>query len=66
MPLAVNTDCTRYLHDRLTLLEEQIATVSRMALTNDLPDAMITESGLKITPLNAAVPDSAQALIDLV
>ncbi len=31
---------------------------------NDLPDAIITESGLKITPLDAAVPDTAQALID--
>ena len=29
-----------------------------------LPDAIITESGLKITPLDAAVPDTAQALID--
>jgi TnpA family transposase len=28
------------------------------------PDAIITESGLKITPLDAAVPDKAQAMID--
>ncbi|MCS6040308.1 hypothetical protein LNP20_30085 [Klebsiella pneumoniae subsp. pneumoniae] len=35
-----------------------------MALANELPDAIITESGLKITPLDAAVPDTAQALID--
>lgn len=35
-----------------------------MAAANDLPDAIITESGLKITPLDAAVPDTAQALID--
>jgi hypothetical protein len=35
-----------------------------MAAANDLPDAIITESGLKITPLDAAVPDAAQALID--
>ncbi|MDA4172173.1 Tn3 family transposase, partial [Escherichia coli] len=26
LPLAVATDCTRYLHDRLTLLETQLAT----------------------------------------
>ena len=38
---------------------------NRMAATNDLPDAIITTaSGLKITPLDAAVPDAAQALID--
>ena len=35
-----------------------------MAAANDLPDAIITESGLKITPLDEAVPEAAQALID--
>ncbi|WP_028455993.1 Tn3 family transposase [Chitinilyticum litopenaei] len=64
LPLAVATDCDQYLHDRLTLLEQQLATVNRLALANELPDAIITESGLKITPLDAAVPDTAQALID--
>jgi TnpA family transposase len=64
LPLAVATDCDQYLRDRLTLLETQLATVNRMALANELPDAIITESGLKITPLDAAVPDTAQALID--
>lgn len=64
LPLAVATDCDQYLHERLTLLETQLTTVNRMALANDLPDAIITESGLKITPLDAAVPDAAQALID--
>ena len=64
LPLAVATDCDQYLHDRLTLLETQLATVNRMALANVLPDAIITESGLKITPLDATVPETAQALID--
>jgi hypothetical protein len=35
-----------------------------MAAANDLPYAIITESGLKIMLLDAAVPDTAQALID--
>ena len=64
LPLAVATDCDQYLHDQLSLVEAQLAIVNRMAVTNDLPDAIITESGLKITPLDAAVPDTAQALID--
>ncbi len=51
LPLAVATDCDQYLHEGLTLLETQLATVNRMAAANDLPDAIITESGLKITPL---------------
>jgi TnpA family transposase len=64
LPLAVNADCALYLDERLEMLEGQLATVNRMALANDLPDAIITESGLKIIPLDAAVPDAAQALID--
>jgi len=64
LPLSVVTDCDQYLHERLLLLEQQLETVNRMAAANDLPDAIITESGLKITPLDAAVPAAAQALID--
>ncbi|WP_026551268.1 Tn3 family transposase, partial [Arthrobacter sp. H20] len=64
LPLVVATDCEQYLHHRLSLLEQQLATVNRMAAANDLPDAIITASGLKITPLDAAVPEAAQALID--
>ena len=64
LPLAVTADCEQYLHDRLSLLGEQLTVVNRMAAAAELPDAIITESGLKITPLDAAVPDAAQALID--
>jgi len=63
LPLAVTIDCDQYLHDRLELLETQLSEVNRMAGANDLPDAMITESGLKITPLDTTVPDTAQSLI---
>ena len=64
LSVAVNSDCNQYLHDRLDLLEEQLATVNRLALANELPDAIITGSGLKITPLDATVPEAAQLLID--
>ena len=64
LPLAIETTCDKYLADRLLLLEQQLETVNRMAAANDLPDAIITESGLKITPLDTVVPDAAQALID--
>jgi len=65
LPLAVDTDCEQYLQSRLTLLEQQLATVNRLAAANELPDAIITTgSGLKVTPLDAAVPDTAQALIE--
>ena len=65
LPLAVATDCDQYLLKRLSLLEQQLARVNRLAAANELPDATITTaSGLKVTPLDAAVPDAAQALID--
>ena len=48
----------------MQLLDEQLATVTRLAKDNELPDAILTESGLKITPLDSAVPDRAQVLID--
>lgn len=64
LPLAVATDCDRYLSERLGQLEQHLTTVDRMAQANNLPDATITSSGLKITPLDAAVPEAAQALVD--
>ncbi|MBG2863642.1 Tn3-like element TnAs1 family transposase, partial [Proteus mirabilis] len=64
LPLAINPNSDQYLEERLQLLDEQLATVARLAKDNELPDAILTESGLKITPLDAAVPDRAQALID--
>jgi TnpA family transposase len=65
VPLTAATDCARYLNERLALLERQLETVNRLAEARELPDAVITESGLKITPLTNAVPDEAAALIQL-
>jgi hypothetical protein len=64
LPLSVATECDKYLQDRLSLLEQQLTTVNRMAAANNLPDAILTESGLKITPLDTVVPDTAQTLIN--
>lgn len=60
--IAVTNDCSQYLQDRLLLLEEQLETVNRLAKTNELPDAIFTASGLKITPLTNSVPIEAEAL----
>lgn len=59
-----NPNSDQCLEELLQLMEEQLATVAKLAKDNELPDAILTESGLKITPLDAAVPDTAQALID--
>lgn len=63
LPLAVVTDCERYLRDRLLLLEQQMETVNQLAKADALPDAIITDSGLKITPLTNSVPEAADALM---
>jgi TnpA family transposase len=63
LPLAVTMDCNPYLHDRLLLLEQQLDMVNRLAKTDELPDAIITTSGLKMTPLINAVPDEAEAFM---
>ncbi|OCB01825.1 transposase [Acidithiobacillus ferrivorans] len=64
LPLAVNTDCETYLQERIALLEQQLTSAHQLAAADDLPDALITDSGLKITPLDAVAPDTAQSLID--
>lgn len=63
LPLAVVTDCERYLHDPLHALKQQLEAVSRMAALNELPDATITEAGLKLAALTNAVPETAEALM---
>lgn len=63
LPIAVESDCDKYLSARLDHLERQLDKVNRMAQANELPDAIITESGLKITPLDKIVPEAAQRLI---
>ena len=55
LPLAITPNSDQYLEERLQLLDEQLATVTRLAKDNELPDAILTESGLKITPLDSAV-----------
>ena len=63
LPIAINPDLDQYLLERV-LLKQQLATVNRLALANELPNAIITDTGLKITPHDTVVPESAQVLIN--
>lgn len=65
LPVAVDTRCDKYLAARLLHVEQQLAAVNKLAKANALPDAIITDTGLKITPQDTVVPESAQALIDI-
>ena len=61
--ISVDTDCERYINQRLAQLEERLNTVNMLAESNELPDAIITNNGLKITPFDAIFPDNAQSLV---
>ena len=62
--LAVETECEPFLKGRLADLERELASVERLAAAGELPDAAINTSGrLKIMPLDNAVPDEAEALM---
>jgi TnpA family transposase len=66
LSLVREIDCDQYLQERLMLLETQLAEVNHLARVNELPDAIITISGLKITPLDAVLPNAAQTLVNQV
>ena len=61
--LAVETDCERFLEARPAVLERELQTVERLAAQDQLPDASISGTGLKLTPLDSAVPPEADALM---
>ena len=63
LPLAVPTDGEKYLRGRIKELDLRLKTVNHLAEFNQLPDAEITTSGLKITPLVNAVPEEADVLM---
>ena len=63
LPVAINPDYLSYHNQRLALLAEQLKTTNKLAKADNLPDATITSSGLKITPLDAVLPELAQTLI---
>jgi TnpA family transposase len=62
LPVMVTTNCEEYLDTRIAFMEARLDAVEAQAKANQLPDAVITESGITITPLDKNVPDEAEAL----
>lgn len=62
LSLAIDTDCERYLQDRLSLLKQKLTEVERLAASGELPDAEIADELLKIKPLSKSVPEEAERL----
>ncbi|QCT02825.1 transposase [Paenibacillus algicola] len=44
--LAVDTDCERFLEERLKILNSELIKTEQLAMQNELSDAVITDSGL--------------------
>ncbi len=63
LALAIDCDCERYLEERLGLLSQQLTIVDQLAVQDELPDASIGSSGLKISPLSNSVPEEAGSLM---
>ena len=61
--LSVNTDYNIYIEERLKTLERELNATEFLAAKNSLPDAVISNGILKITPLANAVPEEAEELI---
>ena len=48
------------------MLEKRLAKVNKLAAEDALPDAIITENGLKITPIEAIIPTNAKNFVNQV
>lgn len=62
LPVAVDTSFESWLLDRRQRLSSRLAEVNQKALSGSLPDAILDEGGLKISPLRNAVPEEAEDL----
>ena len=62
LPVAVETDVESYLAKRLALLRGRLATVEAKAAAGTLPDVVLKDGDLCISPVTASVPDAAEAL----
>jgi len=61
--VSVNTELETYLGERISLLNQLLETVNRMAENDELPDVSISNDGLKISPLTNSVPKEADHLM---
>ena len=59
--LAIATNASTYLAERLEQLRTELDHTARLAESGELPDATLKQDGLKITPLGNEVPDTAEA-----
>jgi TnpA family transposase len=59
----VELDGNSYVAERIAQLKQSLDEVDGLAARGELPDAAVSESGLKITPLTNTVPEEASVLM---
>lgn len=64
--LKLPIDGSLYLEERLAFLEKRLTTVNALAAREALPDASVSDTGLKITPFEASFPDKAKGFVNQV
>lgn len=60
--IAVPLTAGAYLEERLELLRQTLDSVNRLADAGELPDAELTQDGLKVSPLDNDTPEAAEIL----
>jgi TnpA family transposase len=63
LSLPVEQDRDAYVAGRIAQLKQALEEVDGLAARGELPDAAVSESGLKITPLTNSVPEEASVLM---
>jgi TnpA family transposase len=63
LSLPVEQDGDSYVAERVAQLKQSLDEIDGLAARGGLPDAAVSESGLKITPLTNTVPEEASVLM---
>ncbi|MFP1132407.1 Tn3 family transposase [Asticcacaulis sp. W401b] len=62
LPVAIPQSAAEFIEQRKALLRRRIQEVAAKADQGALADVRVSNSGFKITPLNAATPEAAESL----
>ncbi len=62
LPVSIDPRCESYLEERLLTLNKNSGTINNLASKGDLPDASISESGLRVSSLKRLVPYETELL----
>ncbi|MEO6073750.1 MAG: hypothetical protein ABIP67_10925 [Burkholderiales bacterium] len=62
LAVAITTTGSTYLNERLELLRQTLDEVNQLAAGGGLPNAELTDSGLKVSPLDNETPEEGEAL----